>query len=703
MSKQYPLDRIRNIGIMAHIDAGKTTTTERIIYYTGRSHKIGEVDEGAATMDWMVQEQERGITITSAATRCFWKDHCINIIDTPGHVDFTVEVERSIRVLDGAVALFCAVGGVEPQSETVWRQADRYKTPRLAFVNKMDRVGADFFHCVQMMRDRLQAHPVPLQIPVGAEENYRGMIDLVRMRARTWPAEADPGDYGRTFANGPIPEDLLPIAEEWREKMLESLAEYDDHFAERYLAGAKFETKELKDLIRHATLACHITPVLCGTAFKNKGVQGLLDAVIDYLPSPLDVEDVHGRLPDEPDTVARRAPSETEPFSALAFKIMSDPHVGKLTYLRVYSGRAKTGEFVLNATRDHNERLGRILLMHANNREQIQEIRAGDICAVIGLKNTTTGDTLCDPDHPILLESISFPEPVISIAIEPKTRPDQEKMSNALARLAEEDPSFHVKLDPETNQTVISGMGELHLDILVDRLKREFRVECNVGAPQVAYRETITKTVEVQGRLVRQSGGRGQYGDCHLRLEPRQPGEGFEFVSEVIGGVIPREYIPAIEKGCIDGMNNGPLAGYPVVDVRVTVFDGSFHAVDSSDLAFFIAASIGFKEGCRKAQPIILEPMMKIEVVTPEDYLGAVVGSLQQRRAKLHEMRARGNLHTISAHAPLGEMFGYATELRSLTQGRATHSMEFSHYAPAPQSITDQIQGARSTRERPRA
>jgi elongation factor G len=702
MSKKYPLDRIRNIGIMAHIDAGKTTTTERILYYTGRSHKVGEVHDGAATMDWMVQEQERGITITSAATRCFWKDHCINIIDTPGHVDFTVEVERSIRVLDGAVALFCAVGGVEPQSETVWRQADRYKTPRLAFVNKMDRIGADFFNCVQMMRDRLQCHPVPLQVPVGAEEGFRGFIDLVSMKARLWPLDAEKSDYGKTFTDGPIPDDLNDLAREWRTKMIESLAEYDDRFAERYLEGVDFEVNELRDLIRHATLACHITPVMCGSAFKNKGVQSLLDAVIGYLPSPVDVEDIQGHLPDEPDTVARRAPREDQPFAALAFKIMSDPHVGRLTYVRVYSGKAKTGDFVENTTKDQTERIGRILLMHANEREQIDEIRAGDICAIIGLKHTSTGNTLCDPDHPILLESISFPEPVISIAIEPKTRPDQEKMSTALGRLAEEDPSFHVRVDPETNQTVISGMGELHLDILVDRLKREFKVEANIGQPQVAYRETITKTVEVQGRFIRQSGGKGQFGDCHLRLEPRQPGEGFEFNNEIVGGVIPREYIPAVEKGCIDALNNGPLAGYPVVDVKVSVFDGSFHAVDSSEMAFFIAASMGFKEGCRKADPILLEPVMKVEVVTPEDYLGSVVGILQQRRAKLHEMRARGNVQTISAHAPLGEMFGYATELRSNTQGRATYSMEFSHYEPVPKSIAEEIQGQNAGKQKAR-
>ncbi|HOE95168.1 MAG TPA: elongation factor G [Candidatus Sumerlaeota bacterium] len=690
MARKFPLDKIRNIGIMAHIDAGKTTTTERILFYTGRSHKLGEVHEGTATMDWMAQEQERGITITSAATQCYWQDHCINIIDTPGHVDFTVEVERSIRVLDGAIALFCAVGGVEPQSETVWRQADRYKTPRLAFVNKMDRVGADFFNCVQMMRDRLNAHPVPIQIPIGAEDQFEGIIDLVEMVARVWPLGADE-ERGRVFQDVPIPENLRDLANEWREKMLEALAEYDDDFAEAYLEEKAFEPKELHDHLRKATIACHITPVLCGTAFKNKGIQLLLNAVLRYLPSPKDVPAVHGQLPHEPDTVVSREPSEDAPFAALAFKIMSDPHVGRLTYLRVYSGKVKAGSYVYNVTRDQNERLGRLMLMHANDREQIDEVRAGDIVAVIGFKNTTTGDTLCDPEHPIILEAMSFPEPVISIAIEPKTRNDQDKMGSALQKLAEEDPSFHVKVDKETNQTIISGMGELHLDILVDRMKREFKVEANVGAPQVAYRETITKTVEVEGRFVRQSGGRGQFGHCWLRLEPVEPGSGFEFVDEVVGGVIPREYIPAVEKGVIEAMNNGPIAGFPVVDVKVTVYDGSFHPVDSSEMAFLIAGSMAFKEGAKKAAPNLLEPIMKLEVTTPEDYLGAVVGNLQQRRAHIDEMRARGSIQVISASAPLGEMFGYATELRSQTQGRASYSMQFSHYAPAPKSIVEKI------------
>jgi elongation factor G len=697
MPPRFPLERVRNIGIMAHIDAGKTTTTERILFYTGRSHKIGEVHDGAATMDWMEQEQERGITITSAATQCFWKldnkEYCVNIIDTPGHVDFTVEVERSIRVLDGAIALFCAVGGVEPQSETVWRQADRYKTPRMAFVNKMDRTGADFFNCVQMMRDRLNAHPVPLQIPIGAEENFLGIIDLIEMKARIWPKTADEKDKGKTFEDGPVPEELKPLADEWREKMLESLAEYDDAFAERFLDEGTFTSAELHQHIRTAACACKITPVFCGTAFKNKGVQMLLDGVIRYMPAPSDVDAIVGHLPDEEDTLVSRHPSLTEPFAALAFKIMSDPHVGKLTYVRVYSGTLKSGSYIYNANREQNERVGRILLMHANEREQIDELNAGDIGAIIGFKNTTTGQTLCDPDKPIILEAMNFPDPVISIAIEPKTKADQEKMGTGLARLAEEDPSFHVSVDKETNQTIIKGMGELHLEIIVDRLKREFHVEANVGAPQVAYRETITKKVEVEGKFVRQSGGRGQYGHCWLRLEPQEPGAGFEFVDEVVGGVIPREYIPAVEKGVIEAMNNGPIAGFPVVDVKAALYDGSFHNVDSSEMAFHIAGSMAFKEGSKKAAPVLLEPIMKMEVTTPEDYLGAVVGNMQQRRARVNEMRERGNLRVISATVPLGEMFGYATQLRSLSQGRAGYSMEFSHYEPAPKAITEAVMG----------
>jgi elongation factor G len=679
---------------MAHIDAGKTTTTERILYYTGRSYKLGEVHEGTATMDWMEQEQERGITITSAATQCTWNDHTINIIDTPGHVDFTVEVERSIRVLDGAIALFCAVGGVEPQSETVWRQADNYKAPRLAFVNKMDRVGADFFNCVQMMRDRLNAHPVPIQVPIGMEDNFEGIINLVDMRAKIWPKTDDNSDLGKTIEAGEIPAKLLPMAEKWREKMLESIAEYDDHFAERYLEDHIFEAQELHDLIRVATIACHITPVLCGTAFKNKGIQMLLDAVIDYLPSPQDVGSIDGTLPNEPNTIVHRKASMDETFSGLAFKIMSDPHVGKLTYIRVYSGTAKSGSYVYNATRDLNERLGRILLMHANDREQVDTIRAGDIAAIVGFKKTSTGDTICDPEHPILLEAMTFPEPVISIAIEPKTRGDQDKMAAGLAKLSEEDPTFSVRVDKESNQTIISGMGELHLDIIVERLRREFKVEANIGQPQVAYRETINKKVEVQGKFIRQSGGRGQYGHCWIRLEPQEPGSGFEFVDKVVGGVIPREYISAVEKGIIEAMNNGPVAGYPVVDIKATVYDGSHHDVDSSEIAFKIAASMAFKDGSRKADPKLLEPVMKLEVTTPEDYLGSVIGNLQQRRARVGDMRDRGNLKIIQANVPLGEMFGYVNELRSMSQGRASYSMQFSHYAEAPPVIRDKISGS---------
>ena len=691
MARKFALDKIRNIGIMAHIDAGKTTTTERILFYTGRSYKIGEVHEGTATMDWMEQEQERGITITSAATQCLWKDHCINIIDTPGHVDFTVEVERSIRVLDGAIALFCAVGGVEPQSETVWRQADRYKAPRLAFINKMDRVGADFFNCVAMMRQRLNAHPVPIQIPIGAEDTFLGIIDLVDMKSYIWPEDVIVQDKGRNFIEGPIPEEFKAQAAEWREKMLESLAEYDDPFAERFLDGVKFTPKDLKAMIRQATIACHITPVLCGTAFRNKGVQLLLDAVVNYLPSPIDVGAVSGHLEDG--TVVKREPSDNEPFTALAFKIMSDPHVGKLTYIRVYSGHLDTGSYIYNAASDANERVGRILLMHANDREQIDSISAGDIAAIIGFKQTTTGDTLCHPDHPILLEAMQFPEPVISIAIEPKTRKDQERMAAGLQRLKEEDPSFHVRTDKETNQTIISGMGELHLEVLVERLRREFGVEATIGAPQVAYRETITKKVEIEGRFIRQSGGRGQFGHCWLRLIPLEPGSGFEFENEIIGGSIPKEYIPAVEKGVVEAMSNGPLAGFPVVDVKVEVFDGSFHAVDSSELAFHIAGSMAFKAGAKKAAPALLEPIMKLEATTPEEYLGSIVGNLHQRRARISNMRARGNLQIVTANVPLGEMFGYATELRSQSQGRASYSMQFSHYAPAPQSVIDAVMG----------
>jgi len=695
MARKVSLDRIRNIGIMAHIDAGKTTTTERILYYSGVTYKMGEVHDGAAEMDWMEQERERGITITSAATRCEWNKHIINIIDTPGHVDFTVEVERSIRVLDGAVALFCAVGGVEPQSETVWRQADRYGVPRMAFVNKMDRIGADFFSCVQMMRDRLNAHPVPLQIPIGAEDKFRGIIDLVAMEARIWPETEDDKDKGAKFEHGPVPEALMPLAREWREKMLESLAEYDDAFAEKFLEESEFSTAELKEQIRRSTLSAKICPVLCGSAFKNKGVQLLLDAVVDYLPSPLDTKSIMGEDPDSGEPVERRV-DDDEKFSALCFKVQKDPKgVDKLFYIRVYSGVAKAGSYIMNVNKDRNERLSRVFHMHAMHREATDDIRTGDIVAAVGLKETRTGDTLCDPDSPIYLEPPTFPEPVVSIAIEPKTKQDQDKLSLSLQRLAEEDPTFRVASDEETGQTIISGMGELHLEIIVDRLRREFNVEANIGRPQVAYRETITKKVEQQGRFVRQSGGRGQFGDCYLRIEPNDPGYGFTFKNEIVGGTIPREYIPAIEQGIIEAMRNGVLAGFPVVDIRATVYDGSFHPVDSSEMAFKIAASIGFKEACRKADPILLEPIMELEVTTPAEYLGDVMGNLQQRRAKVSEIRTRAGLQIIAAQVPLSDMFGYANSLRSLSQGRANYSMEFSHYEAVPASVAEKILGGK--------
>jgi elongation factor G len=693
MAKKFALNMTRNIGIMAHIDAGKTTTTERILLYTGRTHKLGEVHEGAAEMDWMEQERERGITITSAATQCMWKDHVINIIDTPGHVDFTVEVERSVRVLDGAVALFCAVGGVEPQSETVWRQADKYGVPRIAFVNKMDRIGADFFNAVKMMRERLGTHPVPLQVPIGAEEKFQGVIDLVGMQARIWPDKDD--EMGRNYITGDIPEEHKAFAEEWREKMLESLAEYDDDFAERFLENAEFTVADLQQHIRRATIASNITPVLCGTAFKNKGVQLLLDAVLAYLPSPLDIGAVKGIDPETGEPAERKVGFD-EPFAALAFKIMSDPHVGKLTYIRVYSGKLSSGSYCYNASTDQNERVGRLLQMHANDRQQIDEVRAGDIAAVIGLKNTQTGHTLCDPDNPIVLEALHAPEPVISVAIEPKTKADQDKLGNALQRLTEEDPTFRVSQNKETNQTIISGMGELHLEILVDRMKREFSVDANVGRPEVAYRETIRKKVEQESKFVRQSGGKGQYGHVVITLEPAVAGEGFEFVNKVVGGVIPKEYIPAVEKGIIEAMKTGVLAGYPMVDAKVTLLDGSFHAVDSSEMAFHIAGSMAFKEAARKASPVLLEPLMKLEVTTPDENLGDVIGNLQQRRARIAEMTPRGNTHVISATAPLSEMFGYSTALRSATKGRANYHMEFSHYEPVPAAVQEELVGQKT-------
>jgi elongation factor G len=679
---------------MAHIDAGKTTTTERILYYTGRTYKLGEVHEGAAEMDWMEQEKERGITITSAATQCTWKNHGINIIDTPGHVDFTVEVERSIRVLDGAVALFCSVGGVEPQSETVWRQADKYHVPRLAFVNKMDRIGADFFGAIRMMKDRLACHPVPLQIPIGAEDKFLGVVDLVEMNAVVWPEGADQ-DLGSQFEITEIPADLLDQAKEWHGKMLEAIAEYDEEFMATYVETENhdFEPQDLKSLIRKSVLAAKITPVMCGSSFKNKGVQLLLDAVIDYLPSPLDVPPITGENPETNELEERKA-DDNQPFSALAFKIISDPHVGKLTYFRVYSGVLKSGSYIYNSNKEQNERIGRILLMHANDREPIDEVRTGDIAAAVGLKNTSTGDTLTDPDHPVILEAMTFPEPVIHIAVEPKTKQDQERMSTALARLAEEDPTFRVRTDEETNQTIISGMGELHLEIIVDRMRREFRVEANIGRPQVAYRETLNRPMKrVEGKYVRQSGGRGQYGHVYLMIEPMQPGFGFEFLNEIVGGVVPREFIPAVEKGVVGAMKTGVLAGYPMVDLKVSLIDGSFHAVDSSEMAFEFAGSIGFKEGARKCDPQLLEPVMAVEVVTPEDFFGDVLGDLSSRRGKIEQSSRRANAQIVTATVPLSEMFGYATDLRSRTQGRATYTMQFSHYEKVPKAIADKITG----------
>jgi elongation factor G len=667
---------------MAHIDAGKTTTTERILYYTGISYKIGEVHEGTAVMDWMVQEQERGITITSAATTCFWRDHRVNIIDTPGHVDFTIEVERSLRVLDGAVAVFCGVGGVEPQSETVWRQADRYEVPRLAFVNKMDRVGADFERVVGQIRDRLNANPVVLQLPLGVEENFRGVIDLVRGKAVVWDDET----IGSEYRVADVPADMADAVAAARDKLLEAAADLDETLMEKYLGGETIGEDELRAALRKGTIAMKIVPVLCGTAFKNKGVQPLLDAVVDYLPSPLDIPPVHG---DNPNTgkPEERLAADDQPFTALAFKIMTDPYVGSLTFLRVYAGTLASGSYVFNSIKGRKERVGRLLKMHANKREELKEAFAGDICAAVGLRDTTTGETLCDESKPIVLERMVFPEPVISIAIEPKTKADQEKLGGALARLASEDPSFRVATDQETGQTLISGMGELHLEIIVDRLTREFKVDANVGKPQVAYRETIRKTVENETRFVRQTGGRGQYGHVVLKLEPRQPGAGFEFVDATKGGVIPREYMPAIEKGVKGAMESGVLAGYPVVDVKVGVTYGSYHEVDSSEMAFKIAASMCFKEGAAKADPVILEPIMSLEVVTPEEFMGDVIGDINRRRGRIMGQEPRGNTQVITGVTPLAEMFGYATDLRSRTQGRATFTMQFSHYEPVPKGI----------------
>ncbi len=687
MARTKSLDLQRNIGIMAHIDAGKTTTTERILYYTGVNYKIGEVHDGAATMDWMEQERERGITITSATTQCFWKDYVVNIIDTPGHVDFTIEVERSLKVLDGAVGVFCAVAGVQPQSETVWRQADKYKVPRVAFVNKMDRTGANFYRVLEMMNDRLGATPVAVQIPIGAEDKFQGVVDLIEMKGYIWDVE---GDFGMKFKEVEIPADLKDKAAEYRAKMIETAVEADEALMERYLEGGEITNDEIKSALRKGTCALQFNPVLCGTAFKYKGIQKLLDAVVDYLPSPLDIPAITGINPETNQEETREA-SDDVPFSALAFKIMTDPYMGQLAYFRVYSGVFEAGNYVLNSTKDKKERIGRLLKMHSNKREEIKEIRAGDICATVGLKFTTTGDTLCDEKNPVVLEAMEFPEPVISIAIEPKTKADQDKLSVALGKLASEDPSFRVRVDEETGQTVISGMGELHLEIIVDRLKREFKVEANIGNPQVAYRETFRKAVKTEGKYIKQSGGKGNYGHCWLEMTPLEPGAGFEFENKIVGGAIPKEYIPAIEKGVTEAMENGIVAGYPVVDFKVTVFDGSFHEVDSNEMAFKIAASMAFKDGMKQGSPVLLEPIMKVEVVTPDEYMGDVMGDLSSRRGRIEGMNVQGNAQVISAMVPLKQMFGYSTELRSITQGRATYTMQFDHYEEVPANIAEEI------------
>ena len=693
MARSTPIERYRNLGIMAHIDAGKTTTTERVLFYTGVSHKIGEVHDGAATMDWMEQEQERGITITSAATTCFWKgmdmqhpEYRINIIDTPGHVDFTIEVERSLRVLDGACAVFCAVGGVEPQSETVWRQADKYGVPRIAFVNKMDRVGANFLRVVAQVKERLGSYAVPVQLPIGAEEDFQGVIDLVRMKAIFW----DEASRGMEYEEREIPDELAELANEWREVMIEAAAEANEEVMEKYLEGGELSNEEIKAGLRARTLSNDIVPILCGSAFKNKGVQAMLDGVIDFMPSPIDVPAIKGLLDDE-QTEEERPSSDDAPFAALAFKIATDPYVGNLTFFRVYSGVLRSGDTVYNPVKRRKERIGRILQMHANDREEIKEVHAGDIAAAVGLKDVTTGDTLCSPDNVITLERMEFPDPVIAVAVEPKTKGDQEKMGVALSKLAHEDPSFRVATDEESGQTIISGMGELHLEIIVDRLKREFKVDANVGAPQVSYRETIRSTLEQEGKFVRQSGGRGQYGHVYLRLEPQEPGTGYEFVNAIVGGVIPKEYIPAVDKGIREAMQNGVIAGFPMVDVKVTLYDGSYHEVDSSEMAFKIAGSMCFKEAAAKAKPVLLEPMMKVEVVTPEEYMGDVMGDLNSRRGMVQGMEDAPGGKIIRAEVPLASMFGYATDLRSATQGRATYSMEFAKYNQVPGNIAEAI------------
>jgi elongation factor G len=688
MTEALPLEKTRNIGIIAHIDAGKTTTTERILFYTNKIHKVGEVHEGAATMDWMEQERERGITITSAATTSFWNDHRINIIDTPGHVDFTVEVERSLRVLDGGVVVLDAVAGVEPQSETVWRQADKYNVPRFVFVNKMDRIGADFERCVEMIEDRLGAHAVVIQLPIGTQSDFAGIVDLIEMNAIIYT-----DDLGTQLTEAEIPVEMQSAADQAREQLFEQLSQVDEGFLHTYYAhldGAEITPEEIRAAIRRATIANDMVAVLCGSSLRNKGVQPMLDAIVDYLPSPLDVPPVTGINP-KTDETEERQPEDSDPFSALAFKIVSDPYVGRLAYCRIYSGHMASGSYILNSTKDNRERVGRLLRMHANHREDITDASAGDIVAVVGLKNTFTGDTLCDQNHPIILESITFPEPVISVAVEPKTKADTDKMSEALVRLSEEDPTFRLRLDPDTAQTIISGMGELHLEIIVDRMLREFKVQANVGRPQVAYKETITRPAKAEGRFVRQTGGRGQYGDVWIELEPLEPGAGFEFVNKIVGGVVPREYIPAVQHGITEALDSGVLAGYPVIDLRATLYDGSYHEVDSSEMAFKIAGSMAFKAAAEKAGPTLLEPYMRVEVTTPESFVGDVIGDLNSRRGRVDHMEPRGNVHVVRAFVPLAEMFGYATTVRSMSQGRASYSMEPSHYEPVPSSIAEEI------------
>ena len=685
MAREYSLEKTRNIGIMAHIDAGKTTTTERILFYTGVNHKIGEVHDGAATMDWMVQEQERGITITSAATTCHWKGHRINIIDTPGHVDFTVEVERSLRVLDGAVTVLTARGGVEPQTETVWRQAEKYNVPRMAYVNKMDITGADFYNVVKMMHERLQANAVPIQLPIGAEDTFKGIIDLIKMEAIVYE-----DDLGKVEDEVAIPDDMKEQAEEYREKLLEACSEQDDDFMEKYLGGEDITEDDIKRVIRKATVTCQMVPVTCGTSYRNKGVQPLLDAIVDFMPAPTDIPPIAGVNP-ETGEEDHRPSSDEEPFAALAFKIMTDPFVGKLAFFRVYSGTLDAGSYVYNSTKGKKERIGRILQMHANHRKEIEKVYSGDIAAAVGLKDTTTGDTLCDEEHSIILESMEFPDPVISVAVEPATKNDQQKMGVALQKLAEEDPTFRVRTDEETGQTIISGMGELHLQIIVDRMLREFHVDCKVGEPQVAYRETIRKSVEAEGKFVRQSGGHGQYGHCWLKLEPQEPGEGFAFENKVVGGAIPKEFIKPVEDGVRQAMESGVVAGYPMVDIKATVFDGSFHEVDSSEAAFKVAGSMAFKNGAEKANPVLLEPYVKVEVTVPEEYMGDVIGDLNSRRGRIEGMEARNGAQVINGFVPLSEMFGYSTDLRSKTQGRGNYSMEVAYYDEVPKNIADQI------------